>query len=229
LNERLNVGRLRQQYKDQFKTNCQPSAEPLLRSAARATKVVGQMLGGLSDNRQLNWAAVWITRLARVFWGLVEVAVPRSILNLLVRYWIKLLYLFEVLSIAGGVLFASPAIQNAGLKILGLTLAAHITVTLLSDRMTGRTVWRWWQWLLALVVIAVLVAAFVEINYHLRDDVSAVLNHLFGNGASAWISAHIELSTLIVLVPLALVALPVGLVKLWRFLRHPLYEEEKPS
>jgi hypothetical protein len=32
----------------------------------------------------------WISRLGQVFWGLVEVAVPGSLLNLLFFHWLKI-------------------------------------------------------------------------------------------------------------------------------------------
>ena len=53
---------------------------------------------------------MWLSRLARTFWRLVEVAVPNTLANIVVRHWLNLLYLFEVLLIVGGTLFAESAI-----------------------------------------------------------------------------------------------------------------------
>jgi hypothetical protein len=113
--------------------------EPALRSAARATTVIGKMLEGLSD--QYNHGgniAKWVTRLGTVFWGMVEVAVPDSIFSKVFRHWLKLLYLFEALLIVGGIIFQQKAIGDFGWKALGLTIVLNGAVLLLGDIMQYR-------------------------------------------------------------------------------------------
>lgn len=217
--EKIRRADIRDYYLKHYPRRSQLEPEPALRSAARATTVVGDILGDLSANRQLNQAAVWVTRLGRVFWGMVEVAVPQSLPNLMARYWVKLLYLFEAVLIAVGV-FAEPVIRDFGLKMLALTLAAHFSVMLLSDLITGNI--RGWRllkllkWLIAILIIAVLAAGFVEINSHLKADLCGFLDHRFGAGACGWVAAHKLLIGLSALGGVALFILGVGLYRLWR-------------
>lgn len=224
LNERLNSITLRQKYADKYAQNSQPSPQLLLESAARATTVVGMMLGDLSQNNYLNRAAVWVTRVGRVLWGLVEVAVPRTLPYLMTRYALKVLYLFEALLIAGGLLFASPEIQSFGWKALGLTLAAHFTITLLSDVITGRIrTPRLVKWLIALPVLAVVGLSVIEIRSHLKDDICKGLNQIFGDSACLWASSHKRLISLIALGIVGLFILIVSLYKVWKRYRPGLY------
>jgi hypothetical protein len=65
-----------------------------MRLLARSTGIVGEMLESLARRYQVRRESVaWVTRLGRVFWGVVEAAVPRSPWNLLTRNFIHLLYL----------------------------------------------------------------------------------------------------------------------------------------
>jgi hypothetical protein len=79
----------------------------------------------------------WIARLGKIFWSLIEVAVPNSILHLLFNHWLKLLYLFEALLLIGGTVLVRPTIQQFGLLAFALTLAMNIAVFLLHDQMMG--------------------------------------------------------------------------------------------
>jgi hypothetical protein len=54
---------------------------------------------------------------------------------------LKLLYLFEVLLVAGGFVFGVPAAEHFGVLAFGLTIAAHLGVLMLSDYMEGRRGW----------------------------------------------------------------------------------------
>jgi patatin-related protein len=110
-----------------------------LRLLARSTRIVGQMLEGLARRYQVRQESVaWVTRLGRIFWGMVEAAVPRGPWNLLTRNFIYLLYLLEVVLLVGGTLFVNHAIQEFALLSLAGTLAFHLTLTLLSEYMQGR-------------------------------------------------------------------------------------------
>ncbi|HEY0405283.1 MAG TPA: patatin-like protein [Pyrinomonadaceae bacterium] len=114
------------------------SAKVLVSSAARASRVFGKMLEGIAETQQLNKNYVlWVTRLTQLFWGLVEVAVPGSVPNLILRHWLKLLYLFEFLLVFGGTLLLNKGIQQFGLLAFGITMAIHAAMLLLGDYMLG--------------------------------------------------------------------------------------------
>ena len=128
---------IRDFYLENYEISSQMKPTPALRAAARATTVVGKMLEGLSSeyNRGAK-VALWVTRLGKIFWGLVEVAVPHSLFNMMFRHWLKLIYLFEVLLIVFGTVFSE--ISGFAWKSLGLTLGVHGAVLLLGDIMKYR-------------------------------------------------------------------------------------------
>ncbi|HEX7296594.1 MAG TPA: hypothetical protein VF251_12620, partial [Pyrinomonadaceae bacterium] len=107
-----------------------------------ATTVIGKMLSALSQKRNVDSSLVaWIARVGQLLSGLVEVAVPRSMPSLVFRYWLKLLYLFEVLLIVFSTLLAAdPKISQFGWNLLGITVATNVAVWLLSDFMSRRRV-----------------------------------------------------------------------------------------
>src|SRR6185369_16863672 len=97
LNERLknliNQNELRQYYEDNFPVRSKLEPESTMRSAARATTVVGKILDSMSKKRGVNSKySLWVVRLGQIFWSLVEVAVPRSFPDLIFRHWLKLVY-----------------------------------------------------------------------------------------------------------------------------------------
>ena len=112
--------------------------ESVMRSLARSTQVFGKMLEKLATSHRVRKKELeYIARLGLVFWGLVEVAVPGSFANLLVRHWISVLYLCEVLLIAGGLMVYKPVLIF-GLGALATTLLFHFVVLMLGDVMRGR-------------------------------------------------------------------------------------------
>ena len=111
----------------------------LVRSAARASRVFGSMLEGIADEQRYNRKfVVWVTRVMQLFWGLVEVAVPGSIPNLIFAHWLKLLYLFEFLLVLSGTLFLNQRIQQFGLLIFAVTVVIHAAVKMLGDLMSKK-------------------------------------------------------------------------------------------
>jgi TRAP-type C4-dicarboxylate transport system permease small subunit len=86
------------------------------------------------DNRRV----AWVTRLAQVFWGVVEVAVPGNFWNQFFHHVVHLLYAFEAFLIVGGVLLVDANIQRFGLISLAVTAAAHVAVKALGDYMRGK-------------------------------------------------------------------------------------------
>lgn len=107
---------------------------------ARITKVTGRMLETLAEKHRVESKRVaWVTRLGQVFWSLVEVAVPGSFWNLVVRHWLTLLYLFSALLIVGGALSGFREVQHFGMVALAAVASAHLVIKLLGDFMRGRS------------------------------------------------------------------------------------------
>jgi len=110
-----------------------------------------------------------------MFWGLVEVAVPGSILNLLMMHWLKVLYVLEVVLIALCFLFSAPAaMQTFALKVFAVTFVINIAVLLLRDKMRGKH--GWLKGLLyaaiALVVLLALIGAADLLGFGLSQKIS---------------------------------------------------------
>jgi patatin-related protein len=132
---------LRQHYLDTFPTKSRLEPEPTLKLAARATTVVGKMLTALSDSRNVKSTSVaWIARFGQIFTSLVEVSVPRSIPNLLLRHWLKLLYAFEAFLIVGATILTKPGAAQFGWTLLGITVSVNVITWWLNDFMQRRRV-----------------------------------------------------------------------------------------
>jgi asparagine N-glycosylation enzyme membrane subunit Stt3 len=118
--------------------------------AGRASKVFGSLLEGVADKHHIKSdRVVWVTRLAQLFWGTVEVAVPGSILNLFTNHLLKLLYFFELLLIVASIPLLNPTMQRFGFLMFGLTLAVNVAVLLLGDLMInprGKKNRRWFAY-----------------------------------------------------------------------------------
>ena len=141
-----------------YEVNRDLEPKPLLRAVARATQVIGKILDEVAGAREVpNKAIPWIARIGRIFWGLVEVAVPGSVANLLLFHWLKLLYVLEVLLVVGAVLLASDSVKQFAWTALGLTVGLNLVVLLLRDYMRGR---KWWAH--ALLVLIALVFLYLS-------------------------------------------------------------------
>jgi hypothetical protein len=155
----IDTEKLRQHYLNTFKTHHQVEPESALRSAARATTVIGKMLEGLSERRRVSSSyAAWIARVGQIFWALVEVAVPRSFPNLFFRHLLKLVYFLEALLIAGSTLLVAPDVQKFALTAFGLTAAIHLAVVILGDVLVSRNRWVNLGKLVGGVVLVLLIA-----------------------------------------------------------------------
>jgi patatin-related protein len=96
---------------------------------ARSTTVFGHMLEALADKHSVSRRQVaWVTRLGRIFWGLVEVAVPGSFRNSFFRHWVKLPYLLSLLLVVLGTLLLYSQMQVFGLVTFLLTATTHLAV-----------------------------------------------------------------------------------------------------
>jgi patatin-related protein len=190
----LDRDRLAAFFIESSQANREPPPETTLRSAARATEVVGRMLESLSGARPALAPAkrpfrllVW---LGRLFWGLVEVSVPRSLPNLLGRHWLHLLYGFEAFALVLGTLLGREGVAEFGWTALGITAGLHLLTFLLNSQMRGKK--RTQRTVTALAVTAVLALAGlggVYVALHLGDDLRLWLRHLRGKPAAAAVAA----------------------------------------
>ncbi|HEX6647983.1 MAG TPA: DUF3376 domain-containing protein, partial [Pyrinomonadaceae bacterium] len=156
----INPNELRQFYEDNFRLRSKLEPESTLRSAARATTVIGKILDSLSKGRGVSSKySLWIVRLGQIFWALVEVAVPRSFPDLVFRHWLKLVYFLEVLLIAGSTLLLAKEVQQFALTAFGITAAVHLAVLILRDLIQSRNRWANLGKALGAVVLVVLIVS----------------------------------------------------------------------
>jgi patatin-related protein len=121
-----------------YEVQKQLEPKPLLEAISRSTKVTGDIFEAIADAKADAGSHMrWIARLGQIFWGLVEVASPGSFWNKLVKQWLMLLYLFEVVLIVGSTIFVKPEVQQFGIMTLILTLITHLTAITLHDYMKG--------------------------------------------------------------------------------------------
>lgn len=121
-----------------YEVNRQLEPKPTLNMISRATQVGGKILEDIAEKQaQAGDRLSWISRLGSIFWGLLTVAAPNSLPNLLFLYWLKLLYLFEAVLIVGGALLSTPEVQRFGITSLLVTVVLHLIVLTLHDLMKG--------------------------------------------------------------------------------------------
>lgn len=143
LRSSLEPATLHEFFRSSYQVSRHLDPQAAVRNLARSTRVVGGMLEGMAAAYRVDRRPfAWVTRLGRVFWGLVEVAVPGSFWNLLFRHWLKLLYLFGVLMVVAGALFLNSGVRDVGIGVLLLTVTAHFATALLGDFMHDGP---WWQ------------------------------------------------------------------------------------
>jgi len=126
-----------------YEVNRSIDAKTMLRAMSRSTQVIGHVFEDIANQNSLDGKSLaWIARLGQAFWGLVEVAVPGSLLNLLMMHWLKVLYVFELALLVLGFLFSeTPGIQTFALKLFAITVVINIVVLLLRDKMRGKGGW----------------------------------------------------------------------------------------
>jgi patatin-related protein len=223
---------LRQHYLDTFATRSRLNPESTLRITSRATTVLGKMFSALSHKRHYDLSVVgWVTRAGQVLSGLVEVAVPRSLPSLVFRYWLKLLYMFEVLLIVFATLLADPKVSQFGWNLLGLTVAVNVAVWLLSDWMSRRhVILRTLLSLLALSVFLLLligalkVLGLIGITIGDATPLGWVSQNL--QQVSGWFEAKLPTSVWKIARTLSLVAVALfGVIIFWRLGKRPPKEE----
>lgn len=145
---------------EHYEVNRKFEPEPTLRVLGRATRVIGNILDDISKKQNVeNKFTKWISRVGQVFLGLVEVSVPNSLVSLVFRHLLKLIYLFEVVLLVAATFLSSPVVASFAWKLIGLTLATHFAVFLLRDYLRGKNFW--WRLGVAVIVIVVLSCAAI--------------------------------------------------------------------
>jgi len=137
LDAKIDKVALQDHYFAVFPKNSRPDPEATLKTASRATTIVGKMFEKLADDQASRGKkyAAWVTRLGLIAWGMAELATPRSLWNLMFRYWLKLLYAFEIVMIIGATILAKPQVSQFGWTMFGITAAVNTVAWLMHDHM----------------------------------------------------------------------------------------------
>lgn len=107
-------------------------------SGARAARVIGKLLDGLSAKySSFTNPAKWITAAGSIAVGIVQISLPNSLGNFLfTSYWVWLAYVLEIILWAGGAKFNYEAVSKMGAILFGVTFAVHMTVLILQGWMS---------------------------------------------------------------------------------------------
>jgi hypothetical protein len=169
--------------KDGYEINRKLEPKPLLRVLSRSTQVIGHIFEDIANQNSLDGKSLaWIARLGQMFWGLVEVAVPNSLLNMLIFHWLRVLYVFEVLLILGSFLLGAKDTLRFALTALGVTASVNVIVLLLRDRMRLKNGWLYLFTTLFISAILLLAGIGADDLFKLgvRDKLSEYLHEIIG-------------------------------------------------
>jgi patatin-related protein len=160
--------------------------EQAVRSIARATAVTGRMLQALAREHRVNERPfAWLSMFGSMFWGMVEVAVPQSLWNLLWRHWISVLYIVDLIVIGGGIALNHDYLTKFGWMALAVTIGLHITVKLVGYYIGGRAnrlLWKLPKMLLGAGIAALIaggVLFFVDLAKSRIGDLNAYHDRIF--------------------------------------------------
>jgi patatin-related protein len=120
---------------DRLTANAELPPAKTLDLLGRSTAIVRKLMGGVAEQRGLekNVVVGWSLRLLLVVWGLVELAIPESLAQLLIRHWLQLIMLAGGLLAVVGHLLDRPGEQRIG--VFAVLVAA--LVRLAADGLTG--------------------------------------------------------------------------------------------
>ncbi len=121
--------------------NLEFSPETTLSALGRSVGVLGSLLDGLGQKHPgVQAPAFWLTRLGKIFMGVMQVAIPGSLPGLLFQHWLKVVYVFEIfLIVAGGLLGFNNTVMRFGIFALLFTLSMDLAVRLVGGYLTGST------------------------------------------------------------------------------------------
>jgi len=131
---------------------------------ARGATVTGKLMQGLSGSYQaLGSPGALVARLGQWSMGVVEVALPGSLPNLLLRHGLSVLYAFEVfLIVVGALLGFNNTVAKFGIGALLVTLAANLGILLTGYLVRGvGAVQKWARAGITLIAILAVLALIV--------------------------------------------------------------------
>ena len=168
-------------FKTEYKLDRTLEPTTVTRLAARATTVVGRMLEDLANQRNIDGHKLsWITRMGRIFWGAVEVAVPQSIARALYRHLVGVFLLVATLLIAVGSVFNLQELRRDGIAWF-VTATVLLAARAFVERLLRG--WRLWKWVGGLVATVAVSGLF----YFAIEGVRARLgNARFFNITTTW-------------------------------------------
>jgi hypothetical protein len=118
----------------------EPDPKTAARTIARSTRIVGLMLERMGEQRKpLSKPGSILARIGRVLWGLVEIAAPDSLGNILGRHWLSMLYALGLLMVLTGWVVNAGSVIAAGARVLGFTLLVNLAVYSLNRWMKRRS------------------------------------------------------------------------------------------
>ena len=134
----------------------EPDRTLMMRTLARSTQIIGRTLETISENKALAKQASWITSIGRALWGLVEISVPRSLLELLGKYWQSLLLLIAIILLVGGLISGQKGVSGAGWSLMGIAVALFTIRAIFGSWMRGRNIWGFIRGVLILLILSLI-------------------------------------------------------------------------
>jgi len=138
-------------FKRTYRVDPEFPPESTLQVVSRASSVLGQLMGGLADKYPpLDRPSGIFSRFGQIFFALVSIAMPKSLANALFRTLIGLIYVVELLFVAGGRVMVGLDTPNRGFDFTTLgteiarlgaqafivTLLAHLLIGVLGKVLT---------------------------------------------------------------------------------------------
>jgi patatin-related protein len=134
--------------------------EATMKTGARALTITGRILEeSEKQHRKAGSSMVWVTRGGRALQALLTISTPGGLPHAVFRHWLGLLYVFELLIVAGAIAFSAPGARTFGLTCLGITVVLHTASLVAGDLMKGGPAWaRRIAILLVLILVVLLLA-----------------------------------------------------------------------
>ena len=161
--------------------NPKPPTEPLMRQAARAITITGQVVDGMAtgEGGTPRLLGRWLMRLGHVLQAAVAVAVPGVGMPVARRVF-QWLYGMEVLLLVAAIPFGDPGLRALAIVLLVVTGGSHLALLLLRDVLADRGLPSWLAWLgaaIGLALLALCVVGGLALWHHGLGAVSGVDAH----------------------------------------------------
>jgi hypothetical protein len=212
-----------------YEVNRKLDPKQMLRALSRSTQIIGKVFEDIANRNDLDSKSLsWIARLGQFFWGMIEVAVPNSILNMLWTHWLKVLYVFEIVAILAGLLLSRPEVQQFGWTAFGITAVFNVMVLVLKDLMRGKhAVFRSTVFLICVCIALLAAVGGLEVagsvfNLTVGSPPLHPLDWLKENlriilPQNGWVATHLwPLASLFVIGVILFVLNTIGAVEPWR-------------